>query len=60
MRSIREQMIAAARRLSSAQSERRFIQPWGGDETIGQALDGLAWHEEEHVKRIVAWRRRPG
>jgi hypothetical protein len=29
--------------------------PWGGQETIIQILEGLAWHEEEHTKSIENW-----
>lgn len=56
MASVRDELVAAARSLTAEQLIPRFVQPWGASETLAQAIDGLAWHEEEHTRSILNWR----
>jgi uncharacterized damage-inducible protein DinB len=56
MAAVRDRLVAAALRLTPEQGARHHVQPWGPEETSVEALDGLAWHEEEHLKSIQRWR----
>ena len=49
---VRQELVAAASRLSAGQWEQILPFPWGGTGTIAQALGGLAHHELEHARAI--------
>ena len=51
---VREELYIAVGELSESQWRTAFPAPWGGMETFAQMIDGLAWHEEEHTKSILA------
>ena len=52
----RQELLRLAESVEPAQWEMLLPAPWGGQETLSQMLDGLAWHEEEHVKSITTKR----
>lgn len=51
---VREELLVTVGELSESQWRITFQAPWGGTETFAQMIDGLAWHEEEHTKSILA------
>jgi len=53
---IRQELVTTASKLSADQWEGRVSVPWGGRETVAEALDGLCQHELEHVRTIQQWR----
>jgi uncharacterized damage-inducible protein DinB len=53
---IRQELVAAANRLSAGQQAQKVSFPWGGKGTVVKALAGLAEHELEHVRHIQRWR----
>ena len=53
--SIYEEMLAETYVLTPKQWEQKIKMPWGELATIGEMLNGLAMHEEEHLKAIQKW-----
>lgn len=49
----RQELLELTSRLSPEQWALILPAPWGSHETLAQMLDGLAWHEEEHIRSIV-------
>jgi len=58
MVAVRRDLLKAANRLSADQRAEILPFPWGQEGTMAEALDGLHWHEMEHVEHIQAWRKR--
>ena len=53
---IRQELVATAKRLSAEQWEQELLFPWGSTGTVAQALRGLKEHEMEHVRAVQQWR----
>jgi hypothetical protein len=58
MKAVRRRLEAAAAACSPAQWAQTLHLPWGEQANLAGMLNGLAWHEEEHLKSIAAWRSR--
>jgi hypothetical protein len=58
MQAVRQRLEAAAFACTPAKWAQTLHLPWGDHATLAGMLDGLAWHEEEHLKSITAWRSR--
>jgi uncharacterized damage-inducible protein DinB len=54
---IRQEIVNQAEQLSDSQWEIIIPAPWGGEGSLTEILGGLAWHENEHVKSILRWRK---
>jgi len=52
----RELLVSEASLLTNEQWERILPAPWGGQGCIANLLNGLAWHENEHLQTIHTWR----
>jgi uncharacterized damage-inducible protein DinB len=55
---VRQELVAAAQRLSAEKWGQPIPFPWGGEGTAAQALVGLSQHEMEHVHTVQQWRER--
>ncbi len=55
MQATRELLISEASLLTEEQWERILPAPWGGQGCIANLLNGLAWHENEHLQTIHNW-----
>lgn len=53
---IRQELVAAANKLSAEQWEQRVLFPWGDEGAVAEMLDELYQHELEHVHAIQQWR----
>lgn len=53
--SVYEEMLAETYVLTPKQLEQKISMPWGELTTTGEMLNGLAMHEEEHLKAIQKW-----
>jgi len=53
---VRQEMVAAASRLSDEQLAQRATAPWGDEGAVVEMLAGLAGHERMHVRAIRQWR----
>lgn len=53
---IRQELVAAASKLSAEQWEQRVLFPWGDEGAVAEMLDELYQHELEHVHAIQQWR----
>ena len=53
---IRQELVAAASRLSAEQWKQRGPFSWGGEGMVAEMLDGLCQHELEHVRTIQQWK----
>lgn len=53
---IRQELVAAASKLSAEQWEQRVLFPWGDEGPVAEMLDELYQHELEHVHAIQQWR----
>ena len=53
---IRQELVAAASRLSADQWAQTVPCPWGGEGPVPEILDGLSQHEWMHVRTIQRWR----
>ena len=51
----RELMVSEASQLNAEQWEQVLPAPWGGQGCIANLLNGLVWHENEHLQTIHAW-----
>jgi uncharacterized damage-inducible protein DinB len=58
--SVRQELVAAASRLSDEQWKESLPFPWGGEGTVDRALNGLQHHELEHMRVIQEWREGQG
>lgn len=56
---VRAALVQIAAELSPAQAAWRVQFPWGGQGTIAAMLDGLHWHEMEHLGPISLLSRGP-
>ena len=54
---IRQDLLAAARRLSEEQWMTSVPCPWGGSGAIAELLEGLAYHEQAHARTVKRWRK---
>ena len=52
--STRSELFTLAEWLAPSDWARIFPAPWGGEGTLAQMIDGLAWHEEEHTRSIAS------
>jgi len=52
--STRSELFSLAKWLAPSDWARIFLAPWGGEATLAQMIDGLAWHEEEHTRSIAS------
>jgi hypothetical protein len=57
MQEVRHRLLAAASQCSAVQWAQKLHLSWGEETTLAGMLNGLAWHEEEHLKSILG--RRP-
>ena len=53
---VRQEILRIAEQLAAQQWKEVLPAPWGGRSTIAHMIDGLAWHEEEHLKSILDWK----
>ena len=53
MQEVRRRLLDAARQCSSDQWAQNLHVSWGETTTLAGMLNGLAWHEEEHLKSIL-------
>jgi len=53
--SVFEEILAETYVLTPKQWEQKMKMPWGELATIGEMVNGLAIHEEEHLKAIQKW-----
>jgi uncharacterized damage-inducible protein DinB len=53
---VRQELVAAASRLSARQWKQRVPFSWGGQGTIAEVLDVFYRHELGHVRSIQRWR----
>jgi len=53
---VRQELVAAASRLSAGQWKQRVPFSWGGQGTIAEVLDVFYQHELAHVRHIQRWR----
>jgi uncharacterized damage-inducible protein DinB len=58
MQATRELLISEAALLTQDQWDRILPAPWGGQGCIANLLNGLAWHENEHLQTIHNWHQR--
>ncbi len=56
MEEVRRRLLAAAGQCTQGQWAQKLHLPWGEEAGMAEMLNGLAWHEEEHLKSILAWR----
>jgi uncharacterized damage-inducible protein DinB len=55
LQATRELLVSEASLLTDEQWERTLPAPWGGQGCIANLLNGLVWHENEHLQTIHAW-----
>ena len=58
LQSTREMLVSEASLLSDEQWDRILPAPWGGQGCIANLLNGLVWHENEHLQTIQNWHQR--
>jgi len=56
LQATRELLISEASLLTVEQWDRILQAPWGGQGCIAHLLNGLVWHENEHLQTIQVWR----
>ena len=51
----RELLISEANQLNAEQWDQVLPAPWGGQGCIANLLNGLVWHENDHLQTIHTW-----
>ena len=52
MKHVRSEILNTCEKLPDIYFERTYPAPWGGEDTLAGMLNGLAWHENEHLESI--------
>jgi uncharacterized damage-inducible protein DinB len=51
---VRSELLQLSEQLAGEDWQRMLPIPWGGEGTLGQMIDGLAWHEYEHTRSMLS------
>jgi hypothetical protein len=50
---VRQEILKIGKQLPEQYFERIYPAPWGGEDTLAGMINGLAWHENEHLESIL-------